>query len=116
MIFNENELRVVVDVDGTLIKPISSGVLSNKAIDVDYYGTTKRVVPMKNNIDLLKSYKKRGYEVTVHSANGVEWVKNVIAALSLTEYVDKGETKPLKYVDDNDANNWMQRVFVEEDL
>lgn len=115
MKINENELRVCVDVDGTLISynPTRWGKLD--PIIISYYGVNKELYPMPRNIELLKSYKQRGYEVLVHSANGWRWAKSVVEVLNLQEYVHEIATKPLKYVDDLPADSWMQRVFIPED-
>lgn len=111
MRINKNELRVTIDVDDTLIaykyNPELEVVLS-----CDYYGTPVKVTPMNGNIDLLKSYKKRGYEVIVHSANGFAWADEVVNKLGLKEYVDEAATKPIKYVDDKPADQWMQQVYI----
>lgn len=113
MKINTAELRVVIDVDGTLIQHVHP---SRSAMPIDYYGQWKHVMPMYNNISLLKAHKARGYEVSVWSANGHKWAENVIRALNLVEYVDDVSAKPLKYIDDLPADNWMQRVFVPEDI
>jgi hypothetical protein len=111
-----SELPVVIDVDKTLIGDISA----DPKLDVfpfvgfDYYGNRVYAKRIIEHIDLLKSYKARGYEVTVWSANGYKWAKEVVEKLELTEFVDEVASKPLKYVDDKDANSWMARVFINE--
>lgn len=108
-----NQQRVMVDVDETLCR-------NPKEDDVDifyanYYGMETPQVPINSNIRLLMAYKARGFEITVHSANGVDWAEEIINKLKLENYVDWVATKPTSYVDDRDANDWMQRVFVSED-
>jgi len=110
---NKNELRVCVDVDLTLVRPCRMDEVPNRLID--YYGEPRYRKPMLNNIALLKSYKARGYEVTVHSANGWQWAQNVVEALGLQQYVDEVATKFLKAVDDLPPNAWLPQVFVPED-
>lgn len=121
MKINKNELRVPIDVDGTLIDRLPTDIDPNSiknmfvTVDLNYYGkpVVKRI--MKENIELLKSYKKRGYEVIVHSANGWKWCQEVVEKLGLTEFVDEVATKPMKYVDNEPADSWCQQVFIPED-
>lgn len=112
MRINKAELRVEIDVDSTLVTPKPS--VRIVPLWLDYYGMGKKLYPIARHIELLKAYKARGYQVTVHSANGFQWAQNVIKALKLTEYVDVVETKAIKYVDDRPADDWMQRVFIPE--
>ena len=105
---NKNENRILVDVDKTLITPDRNGWAFN------YYGTSVYHSIMENNVLLLKAQKARGYEVIVHSANGWAWAKEVVEVLKLEDYVDEVATKPLKYLDDKPADEWMARIFVEE--
>lgn len=115
MRINTNESRVVIDVDGTLICRFDSEQHAlGQSILMNYYGNPEIKVPMNENINLLKAQKARGYEVIVHSANGFAWAKEVVEKLGLQEYVDEVATKPLKYMDDLPADEWMQRVFIPE--
>lgn len=109
---NKNENRIFVDVDKTIITPCNRD--DTGYIGFNYYGTRVFNKPMYNNIALLKAQKQRGYEVIVHSANGWEWAEEVIRVLNLKKYVDEVATKPLKYMDDIPADQWMTRIFVEE--
>lgn len=109
---NTNELRVLVDVDKTLIVKCSIGDYG--CFYPDYYGVSVAHAPLYGNIQLLKAQKARGYEVIVHSANGYKWAETIIKALKLEEFVDEVATKPLKYIDDKPADEWMQRVFIPE--
>jgi predicted phosphatase len=108
-----SELPVVIDVDKTLIGDISVNEREG-SIALDYYGNKVYANKIVEHIDLLKSYKARGYEVTVWSANGFQWAKEVVTKLDLMAYVDEVATKPTKYVDDKDANTWMMRVYINE--
>lgn len=112
MVIRKSELPVVIDVDETLIKDPKSD--NDLTLSFDYYGVFTTKVPIQRHIDLLKSYKARGYEVTVWSANGYQWAEEVVRVLRLETYVDHVATKPTKYVDDKDANTWMQKVFIHE--
>lgn len=110
MKINKNENIVLVDVDMTLILPQQG----NNYFVVDYYGIKKHVRPHQENIDLLKSYRARGYYVRVHSNNGWKWAEEVVNGLNLQEYVDSIETKPCKWVDDSENANEVigQRVYI----
>jgi phosphoglycolate phosphatase-like HAD superfamily hydrolase len=108
----DNQLRVLIDVDATLVRGPRDGDLD--IFYANYYGMETPQVPINSNIKLLIAYKARGFEITVHSANGVEWAEEIIGKLKLEKYVDWVATKPTSYVDDRDANDWMQRVFVDE--
>lgn len=112
MRINTNENRILVDVDKTLITPTQYHL--KNGIEFNYYGTTVYHKKLYNNISLMKAQKARGYEVIVHSANGWKWAEEVIKVLKLEEYVDEVATKPLKYIDDLPADQWMTRIFIEE--
>lgn len=115
MQISTNELRVCIDVDKTLITDIKTQYIEGIGqLRLDYYGQPVYVQPIERHIDLLKSYKSRGYEVTVHSANGYRWAHEVVRKLDLIAFVDRVETKPSKYVDDCDWNNFCTRVFINE--
>lgn len=114
MRINTNEQRVLIDVDLTLIEPNTNGLGLLNYLTLNYYGKPLEFCPLIPHIDLLKSYKQRGYEVIVHSANGWQWAKEVVEKLGLTEFVDEVATKPLKYVDDKPADTWMHRVYLGE--
>lgn len=114
MRINKNELRAAVDIDETLIT--RKNPRTQITIELDYYGEKVIRQPMLNNIRLLKAYKKRGYEVTVHSANGWAWATEVIKKLGLEEYVDEVGTKFLKSLDDKQSNDWLPQVYESEEL
>lgn len=108
-----SELPVVIDVDETLITKFRAGDCCDiNDIAFTYYGERVVAQPISVHIDLLKSYKQRGYEVTVWSANGNQWAKEVVTKLGLTDYVDIVASKPLKYVDDKPADSFMQRIYI----
>jgi HAD superfamily phosphatase (TIGR01681 family) len=115
MEIRDSELPVVIDVDNTLITEFTTApenIHGTNELTLNYYGQKVYAYPIAEHIDLLKSYKSRGYEITVWSANGSKWAAEVVKKLKLTDYVDIVASKPLKYVDDRDANNWMQRVYI----
>lgn len=97
------------DVDETLINWSEQGTRS-----ADFYGTKKRFWSHTNHIEFLKSLKKRGYYIIVHSGNGWRWAKNVIEALELNDFVDEIKSKPSKVIDDKEYSNWMpSRIFLD---
>lgn len=102
MKLNKHELGSGFDIDGTLILHNHESYPQLPKITLNYYGHPKIVAIHTEHVQLLKSYKKRGYFVRVHSANGWAWVKEVVEKLGLTDFVDEGETKLTKYVDDLD--------------
>lgn len=104
-----SELPAVFDVDDTLIAAPDS---HEKYLVLDYYGVERLCRPVEQHIEFLKACHKRGYEITVWSANGFKWAEEVVNKLGLNDYVHYVATKPLIYVDDKDANDWMKRVFI----
>lgn len=110
MKINKNELRVLVDVDGTLIKDDPSCTFQ----EFNYYNRLVYRIPMYDNIALVRAQKARGYEVIVHSANGWQWAEEVVNKLGLQDVVDEVASKPLKYLDDVKADEWMTRIFVSD--
>ena len=112
-----HENLVVIDVDDTLVmwpEHYQDRELSDGGLPFTYYGDTVFLHPNEKHIDLLKSFKKRGFYVTVHSANGYEWAEHVVSTLMLTGFIDEVKTKPNVYVDDKDADEWMRKVYISE--
>lgn len=62
--------------------------------------------PLVANIRLLKRCKLKGKTVVVWSRGGYKWVKAVVEALNLQDYVDLVMTKVELYIDDKDISNW----------
>ena len=116
MITNKSELNVGIDVDLTLIGEHQSNnhAKGDYLYKFDYYGKVVYAERIDRHIDLLVAYKKRGYHVTVWSANGWQWAEQVINRLDLSEYVDVVMTKPCRYVDDSDWHSFCHRVFIPE--
>lgn len=96
MKINKNENVILVDVDSTLILYGTNNVERS----FNYYGMNKKAAPHFEHIALIKSYKKRGFFVRVHSNNGWEWAQEVVTVLGLTEIIDEIETKPTRFMDD----------------
>lgn len=112
MIIDKSELLVYFDVDETLVR---DSLLEEECFSIEHHGTVKFKVAIESHVALLKSYHARGYRIYVWSANGWEWAAQVIQALGLTRYVYQVQSKPLKFVDDKPAENWMHRVFIGEE-
>jgi hypothetical protein len=112
-----NDKILPVDVDGTIIQYMSKGDVPMPGdIFPVYGGKVVHLRPMSMNIALLKHHKDlRGYEIIVWSANGKEWAVQIIKELQLESYIDIVMTKPNKYVDDVDVNEWMpSRIHLED--
>lgn len=103
MKINKNEMIVGVDVDETLVMHHPEDYENIKLVKLNYYGHPKEFGIHQDHIELIKAYKKRGFYVRVHSANGVQWAKEVVIKLGLEDFVDDVETKMAKFVDDKDA-------------
>lgn len=105
----DNERVSCFDVDETLIihrNSPASYILDRRIDEKIYYE------PYTEHIRLLKQMKARGQFIIVWSAGGYEWAKMVIEELGLIDYVDLIMTKPSAYVDDKDANDFMERVYI----
>jgi len=104
---------VTVDVDDTLVAwPEDYEEKYSDRIQFNWYGKTVWLKPIPYIIHLLKSHKTRGFTIIVWSGNGYAWAQEVIKVLELGKYVDLIMEKPSKYIDDKNANDWMQHVDV----
>ena len=110
-----SELPIAIDVDETLVGKMyfTRPPHDQKYLRLDYYGTPVYVRPNLHHIAFLKACKARGYDITVWSGNGYQWAKAVIVRLNLEPYVAYVASKPILYVDDKDAPEWMRRVYIE---
>jgi hydroxymethylpyrimidine pyrophosphatase-like HAD family hydrolase len=110
----ENENVVFIDVDETLVHHVPSSEWcpqqQTTPMKLNYYNMSFFVFPIKENIELLRAYKARGYTVFVWTNNGYRWGKEVINALDLNNYVDFVMTKPAKVVDDSAIQSWVQTI------
>jgi len=108
-----NDHVVCFDVDDTLIMWIWDQYErqqleeSGNLIQVNLHGYSTLVSPHKEHIELLKRYKGKGKTIIVWSASGNEWAEIVVKTLGLEAYVDFVFTKPEKYIDDLNCNEWM---------
>lgn len=115
----ENELTVDFDVDDTIVMhyPEQYATESGRLpvmVKLDYYGMPKIVSVHEAHVELLKSYKARGFHITVHSNNGMPWAREVVTKLMLTSYVDVVKGKAIKHVDDQTEACHIvgQRVYI----
>lgn len=98
----KSELLVAVDCDDTLCMWTDPTIDGPDKITINFAGKEVYLVPHQYHIDLVKMYKKRGYHVTVWSANGWEHAEQVVIALGLTDSVDVVQSKLTKHVDDSE--------------
>lgn len=105
----KNELVVGVDIDGTLIRPCETG-----SIKMPYGSKICSFEPIVEHVDLVKSWKNRGYFVIVWSHGGWEHAQHAVRALKLERFVDLIITKPSKHLDDKEDVGSIvgQRVFI----
>lgn len=113
-----NESIILVDVDNTLIEDciipkmiyaksdgeevyLSIPTTEDRYLELDYYGKQVYKKPITEHIDFVRSLKKRGYYVIVHSGNGYLWAKQVVGALDMNDCVDMVMTKACKHLDDD---------------
>jgi HAD superfamily phosphatase (TIGR01681 family) len=94
----KNELVVVVDCDGTLIKP--SDHFGSGTFSLPYGSSMVQFEQIKVHVDLLKEYKNRGFVVVVWSMGGWAHAQRIVEALKIERFVDIVMSKPNKYVDD----------------
>jgi len=70
------------------------------------------VVLNQKNINVVKKFRKLGYYIVVWSHSGHVWAENVVKACGLTEYVDQVMDKPMFYLDDRPAGEFMgERIW-----
>lgn len=114
----DSDFIVMVDVDDTLVKWSSSyNIPHDKAIQItdQTNNSIVYVTPHEKHINLLKKYKDMNYKVFVWSGGGYRWAKSVIETLQLQNHVDFIMTKPIKYIDDLDCNEWMgSRIYLKD--
>lgn len=104
----EYENTLMVDVDETLITKVDPSNMNGGFFPLAYGEDMWFFKQCPDNIALMKHHKvTRGFGIIVWSANGKEWAEKVVKHLKLEQYVDMIMTKPTKYLDDKDVNEWM---------
>lgn len=106
------------DVDGTLIRVPKEKDKPEDIIAITdpYTGTVKLRVIHMPNVELMKSYKTRGFYVAVWSHNGGRWARAVVDKLGLQDIVGHCQAKPNKMVDDLSVEQGIgHTIFVKED-
>lgn len=99
---------IFCDVDDTLIQWSSSKYFDkSKSIKLHFMNYEVEVSPNDSNIEAVKNFYRRGYEVIIWSATGKEWGELVAKQLGLEDYVDYYLSKPDFYIDDLSVENFM---------
>lgn len=128
-----NESIILCDVDNTLIEDYTPATVfiaypdentvpfyvptTNKGyLELDYYGKQVYKKPIMEHVDFIRSLKKRGYYIIVHSGNGYLWAKQVVSALDMNDCVDMVMTKACKHLDDDADTTHVigPRIFLKE--
>ena len=105
------------DVDNTLVLHLPKEA-EHKEGDITvvdpYDGEVIRLRPHTAHIKLLKRSKLRGCATVVWSLGGPKWIKLIIEALGIAEFVDVAIPKPRAYVDDKkDSSEWVgSHIFI----
>ncbi len=109
MVVNNNANIVLIDIDDTLVSlHYIEGITP---IYVEFHDEQIPVYPRAENIQFVKDCALRGFYLRVHSQGGHEWAERVVRLLGLEKMIHSVETKPKWYLDDLDANAWMDRVY-----
>lgn len=103
---------VCFDCDETLIHHCKNPENADLFIRYDSIGETYPVKINEIHCKLIKEMRHRDRYIIVWSARGHEWAEIVIKALGLEKHVDLIMTKPIGYVDDVDANEFMKRIYI----
>lgn len=73
---------------------------------------TRKIKGIKEHIELLKDFAHRDFFIVVWSDGGYAWAEEVVKTLQLENFVDLIMEKPIWYVDDKEATDWvMKRVY-----
>lgn len=111
----KNENVVPCDIDDTILMWDNPTVNGPGKLPIQFAGRTVYLTPHNYHVDLLKTYKERGYYIVFWSANGWAHAQRAVKALGLQDLAD-GESghiqsKPCKYMDDNPDNILGPRVY-----
>lgn len=99
---------IFCDVDDTLIQWNSSKYFDKtKAINLQFMNYEVEVSPNDSNIEAVKTFYERGYEIVVWSATGKEWAEIVTKAIGLENHIDYCLSKPDFYIDNLNVEKFM---------
>ncbi len=114
MVVYKNELPISFDIDGTLVlRSTKDNPDSIQFTHSEDPNQIKWLLPHEPHIAFLKRCYHRGYQITLWSANGFAWAEHVAITLGLEKYITKVETKPITYVDDLPADEWIgNRIYI----
>lgn len=102
---------VLCDVDDTILAwalPGESFEDHPEAIEMTTLSGAKvKYLPMWDNIDTIKRFYERGYEVIIWSASSKEWAEQAVQKLGISDWVDLCISKPDYYVDDREVGHFM---------
>lgn len=114
----ESDFIAAFDIDGTLIRVPNDKDKPDDIIAITdpYTGTVKTRVIHMPNVELMKSYKARGFYIVVWSHAGRKWARAVVDKLGLDSIVGHAQAKPNKLVDDLSVEKGIgHTIFVSED-
>ncbi len=113
-----NEMNVMFDCDDTLVLWDNNYSIPSKGkieLEDPYTSALLYLKPHAKHIELMKSYKARGYSVFVWSAGGKLWAEEVVKRLQIKDIVDHCMSKPTKFVDDLPAEEVLgTRVYLKD--
>ena len=117
MLVVKSEQIVCVDVDQTLIiwsKLKKSHKIAT--ITCPYTGKQEYLRIHEPHVKILKDRLARGATVIVWSANGYKWAQAVLKALNISHDRVHVYSKPVMYIDDKVATDWMgEHVYIDPD-
>lgn len=109
------ELFGTCDIDYTLLE---WGVDTGRIVDFKdpYTGEMKKVGVNESNLRVLTNWLERGATIQVFSRSGRRWAAAALDALDLDHENLVVSNKPLFYIDDKPASNWMgEQVYLKHD-
>lgn len=112
----EGETVVMCDIDDTILMWDNSDSDHRIKTICPYSGDIRYLRPHNRHIELLKQYKARGFTIVFWSAAGYLWAKEAVNVLGLNDIADLIMTKPMKYLDDLQANEVLgARVYIKDE-